>query len=107
MSEYRHAKCDNCEKVFPLAKINPLNQLHHPLDRLSPGAEVPAGDCPECGALCYLCGPEGEDTRHVIIHGNPLDGFQITGPFADGTEAAEHGDAAQLGDWWTAVLYRP
>ena len=57
----RTVTCDNCSwtGVLPengqdlqLCQINDLDQ------RIEPGAEVPACECPECGSLAYLTGPE-------------------------------------------------
>lgn len=45
---------------------------------------------------------------NVIIAGNPVDGFTVTGPFADesaATEYAEQYDAT--GYWWLAPLQTP
>ena len=44
---------------------------------------------------------------HVIISGNPVDGFEIYGPFATAEEAANFGntDAHIDGDWWIAPLH--
>lgn len=46
------AGCGNCHWVgknyIPLSQITNLHQ------RLEPDGIVPAGDCPECGAFCYL-----------------------------------------------------
>ena len=48
-------KCDNCGKRYAddderiaMDKIKDLSM------RVDPGCEVPAGECPECGALVYL-----------------------------------------------------
>ena len=43
---------------------------------------------------------------HVIIAGNPGDGFTIYGPFNNATEAAEQAndDAHLQGDWWVLPL---
>ena len=47
--------CGNCELVtetfLPLRKTPDLGE------RLDPGAEVPAGECLECGALVYFRHP--------------------------------------------------
>jgi hypothetical protein len=44
-------RCDNCQKVhldFQIEKD--IKRLH---ERVDPGGEMPSGECPECGALCY------------------------------------------------------
>jgi len=51
----KKAKCDNCGKIFDLKKLLPCKDL---LQRVEAGCEVPAGDCPECGALAYLVRPK-------------------------------------------------
>ena len=54
------ARCGNCEwegEVHPDAVVDgyakPLILVHHLWERLDPGCEVPAGECPECQCLCY------------------------------------------------------
>lgn len=43
--------CGNCAWRGPFAAAG---QIQAPEDRLTPGEEIPAGECPECGALAYL-----------------------------------------------------
>jgi hypothetical protein len=47
--------CGNCDwrGSFDGTKI-----IHDFEERIDPGAEVPAGECPECGALAYIDTPE-------------------------------------------------
>lgn len=45
------AKCDSCGETFTEDYLDPIADIG---DRLDPGGTVPAGQCPECGALCYL-----------------------------------------------------
>ena len=45
------AKCDNCGKVTDEDKLNEARDLH---ERVGVGGEMPAGECPACGALAYL-----------------------------------------------------
>lgn len=47
----RMAECDNCERVFPVEKLDAYKDFW---SRVEIGNEIPAGDCPECGAFCYL-----------------------------------------------------
>lgn len=57
-TEYR-ARCDNCSAVHSsraLAKIADAEQ------RLTPGGEVPAGECPDCGCLAYLVKETGSES---------------------------------------------
>jgi hypothetical protein len=62
--------CDNCEWTGDEESLGEededgelygrtLHQIHHLADRLDPGGVVPAGECPECGALAYLDDPAG------------------------------------------------
>jgi len=43
-------KCDDCGMRVPPDDLKPIHDL---FDRLSAGGVVPAGECPNCGALCY------------------------------------------------------
>lgn len=43
--------CDNCDWQGNLSQVNAIRD---PQERLSVGAEIPAGECPECEALAYL-----------------------------------------------------
>jgi hypothetical protein len=45
------SRCDNCQQVWP---EDQLNEPSHLWERLDAGSEVPSGECPECGCLCYL-----------------------------------------------------
>lgn len=44
-------QCDNCRSLWSLDRLAPVDRL---AERLDPGGVVPAGECPECGALAYL-----------------------------------------------------
>lgn len=44
-------KCDNCGKQFMLSELNGHKNFW---ERIEPGSEIPAGDCPDCGAFAYL-----------------------------------------------------
>lgn len=47
--------CDNCDWTGVASDIKiTLGQIHHLAERLDEGGVVPSGECPECGALCYL-----------------------------------------------------
>lgn len=47
--------CDNCGAGYEYGdtRIN-ISDIENLYERLDPGAEVPAGQCPKCGALCYV-----------------------------------------------------
>ena len=47
-------RCDNCGGRFLVHQIIPLEEVRDLADRLDPGSVVPAGECRECGALCYF-----------------------------------------------------
>lgn len=47
-----NARCDNCGNVFPYTSKD-LTAIPDLLQRIEPGSEVPAAECPECGALAY------------------------------------------------------
>ena len=48
-------RCGNCQwQGDEEAVERTLVQVHHLGERLDPGDEVPAGECPECGAFAYL-----------------------------------------------------
>ncbi len=45
--------------------------------------------------------------KYVIIHGNPVDGFQIHGPFDSPDNAVTYAETFHSGDWWTSQLFAP
>lgn len=48
-------ECDDCGRLWPKGEFpGDLGSIENLFDRIDPGQEVPAGECPECGALCYL-----------------------------------------------------
>ena len=52
-------RCGNCGWHGKAAKTLPIQDLE---ERITPGEEVPVGECPECGCLCHLVKeqPSGE-----------------------------------------------
>lgn len=44
-------RCANCQLLFVIEELDDIDDVG---ERLDPGGEVPAGQCPECGALAYL-----------------------------------------------------
>ena len=50
-----HAKCDICGKIYD---IEDLDEFHDFWSRYTIGSECPAGDCPSCGAFCYVVRPD-------------------------------------------------
>ena len=45
------AYCGNCNMIHKLDRLLPITDVE---ERLDIGGEVPAGQCPECDALCYV-----------------------------------------------------
>lgn len=60
----RRTECANCGSVSRESEIVELADCEGLLQRLDPGSEVPAGECPDCGAFCYLV-PEEEGRVYV------------------------------------------
>jgi hypothetical protein len=51
------------------AERRPANELDDVCDfteRIEAGGEVPAGQCPDCGALCYLVKMEGAEEKELL-----------------------------------------
>lgn len=48
-------RCDNCDWRGPASDLDVIEDAQ---ERLDPGCEVPAGECPECGMLAYLWAPK-------------------------------------------------
>jgi len=44
---------------------------------------------------------------HIIITGNPVEGFSYVGPFTTGEDAMQHGAEWLSTDWWIARLTAP
>lgn len=44
--------------------------------------------------------------KWIIAKGNPIDGFEFTGPFNDRDDAVEYGDSV-ASDWWVAEMDEP
>ena len=76
-------ECGNCGKVWDeeeLTRVFP--DIPDLAERIAPGEPVPAGECPECGALvheiretlrCRVCGQvvKAADIREHLIEHNP------------------------------------
>ena len=45
------AQCDNCAAVWPVSELDEYQDFW---SRVDVGGVVPAGDCPDCGAFCYI-----------------------------------------------------
>ena len=48
-------KCENCGWSGPESKMKcSIEECADLNERLDPGSEVPAGECPKCEAFCYI-----------------------------------------------------
>ena len=56
--EKRDSQCGNCDSIWTCDELNKTKDLNQ---RLTPGDLVPSGECPDCGALCYLLSEIDED----------------------------------------------
>ena len=54
--------CDNCDWTGTQDDVSESGPLFIGI-RLDPGSEVPAGDCPDCGAFAYVVTPETTQRR--------------------------------------------
>lgn len=52
------------------------------------------------GSVVVTCNP----TPHVVISGNPVDGFAYYGPFEDSQTAIASAETITEADWWIAEL---
>lgn len=50
-------QCDNCNKAHAPEDCKTLAECSRVFERLDPGSEVPAGECPDCGAFVYVARP--------------------------------------------------
>jgi hypothetical protein len=57
-------KCANCGNET--ADIIPLDEVRGLSERLTPGDDVPAGECFKCGALCYALGTDNLEKILVV-----------------------------------------
>jgi len=51
VSQGEHCQCQNCDWSGPVHDAEPVHDIW---SRVAPGETMPAGDCPECGALVHL-----------------------------------------------------
>lgn len=57
-------KCANCGDVT--VDVIPLEEVRELGQRLTPGDDVPAGECRKCGALSYLLGTDYQEKILVV-----------------------------------------
>ena len=50
----RPTRCANCSTMHLMQDLIPLQHAPDLGERLTPGDEVPAGECPVCRAFCYF-----------------------------------------------------
>jgi len=50
---YEISRCGNCGRVHNEQTLVAIKDMS---ERTDPGSVVPSGECPDCGALCYLIG---------------------------------------------------
>lgn len=51
-NENEEYQCQNCQETWELSELNPMPTAHI-FERVAPGEPMPAGECPECGAVCH------------------------------------------------------
>ena len=61
-------QCDNCGTVL---KNTELASIKDAEQRLTPGEETPAGECPHCYALVFLLTEEGAKANGIPIEQVP------------------------------------
>lgn len=91
--------CANCEWRGTDNEADEIRDMHK---RLTPGCEVPAGECPDCGALVYLVKkqgiPPGSQHREYKLFGvfDEHDEFMLSS-LSESKDTAGQGTAAALG----------
>jgi hypothetical protein len=75
--------CQNCDGEFTEDQLKPVKDLEM---RVSPGEIVPAGECPDCGAVCHPKEDDGEDFEPL-----GLEEFYPLDSSADGEALASAG----------------
>jgi len=79
---YQRYECQNCGTKWTAKELEPVEDV---LERVAPGEKMPAGQCPECGAVCHqveedevgddMCDACGESNRvvdHIDEDGNTV-----------------------------------
>jgi hypothetical protein len=89
--------CDNCGRTFSKEQLARIERLE---ERIEAGAIVPSGQCPDCGALCYLqespgARRPGPPTR-IIIH--------VRGGVAEGVSCSDAAASVSVADWDDAAV---
>jgi hypothetical protein len=73
-SHGKRAECGNCGGFW---KLDELRGYRDFWSRVEPGNEIPAGDCPECGAFAYLVKRHAKPARVIVtIRGGVVQSVQ-------------------------------
>ena len=80
-------ECGNCDWKGAAAALDAIEDAQ---ERLSPGETVPAGECPECGALAYLA--KEEAPAAPAISGDAVSALAAAERFISGFEGDETQD---------------
>lgn len=67
-------QCDNCSEVFKSTEVKSLWETPDLCYRITPGSEVPHGECPDCSSFVYLLKktecegflPEAEGPENIL-----------------------------------------
>ena len=78
--------CDSCGWKGPMAETKPWFESDRFVERMDVGQEVPAGECPQCGAWCYIIKDKKPVTREDVA--NHIGTINEEALLADGFEAA-------------------
>jgi len=85
------ARCDNCGAIWPVDALDFIENLS---ERIYPGEEVPAGQCPDCQACAFLIDeqgrpqPRGERQHWMISVRDSINDYrEVQGGYFDGTKA--------------------
>ena len=74
LAEHYRVKCENCGWT---GEHDDTDWISGANERLCPGEEIPAGQCPECGSLVYVAPPTAEDNLAqaigIINHGSDVE----------------------------------
>jgi hypothetical protein len=70
----KNAKCGDCGGIWRLYELRGYRDFW---SRVEPGNEIPAGDCPECGAFAYLVKKPVKPARVVVtVRGGVVQGVR-------------------------------
>lgn len=58
VADFKTYQCQNCLKIWHESQLK--TEIPDLQERVAPGETMPAGECPECGALCHQLDNEDE-----------------------------------------------